>query len=328
MLSPEQIAALNEDLDAGVVSTRSQGGKDLSYVEAHYCIRRANEIFGFGGWRRRTLSNELISFEDDVTKTDRDGNQIMRNGEPVVGWRVAYLAHVEVAVSIGDEWVATTGTGFGESTSYISPGQAHENAAKEAESDAMKRALICWGDQFGLALYDKAQAHVEGTVARGSGGSRPSSGGGGNGGGNGGGGPCPDCGRTMTLRTRRDGSSSFWGCPGYPSCRRTFNAGAAPWEAEIAAAVPEAVRIAEGEEDPFGDTAPSSTAAPMISSEAQMKREASRMGVGSKEEYEGLFAAVCETLWGGVPAQLTTLTPQHWGEVYEAMKKRVAERVT
>jgi ssDNA-binding Zn-finger/Zn-ribbon topoisomerase 1 len=132
----------------------------------------------------------------------------------------------------------------------------------------------------------------------------------------------------MTLRTRRDGSSSFWGCPGYPSCRRTFNAGAAPWEAEIAAAVPEAVRIAEGEEDPFGDTAPSSTAAPMISSEAQMKREASRMGVGSKEEYEGLFAAVCETLWGGVPAQLTTLTPQHWGEVYEAMKKRVAERVT
>ncbi|MDM7954732.1 MAG: Rad52/Rad22 family DNA repair protein [Cyanobium sp. CZS 25K] len=34
-------------------------------------------------------------------------------------------------------------------------GQAHESALKEAETDAMKRALMTFGHPFGLALYDK-----------------------------------------------------------------------------------------------------------------------------------------------------------------------------
>jgi recombination DNA repair RAD52 pathway protein len=32
---------------------------------------------------------------------------------------------------------------------------------KEAETDAMKRAAITFGDRFGLALYDKSQSHVD-----------------------------------------------------------------------------------------------------------------------------------------------------------------------
>nr|WP_233130301.1 Rad52/Rad22 family DNA repair protein [Synechococcus sp. 1G10] len=36
-------------------------------------------------------------------------------------------------------------------------GQAHESALKEAETDAMKRALMTFGNPFGLALYDKQQ---------------------------------------------------------------------------------------------------------------------------------------------------------------------------
>ena len=39
-------------------------------------------------------------------------------------------------------------------------GQAHESALKEAETDAMKRALMTFGNPFGLALYDKAQRQV------------------------------------------------------------------------------------------------------------------------------------------------------------------------
>jgi len=35
-----------------------------------------------------------------------------------------------------------------------------ESAAKEAETDAMKRALMTFGNPFGLALYDKSKAHV------------------------------------------------------------------------------------------------------------------------------------------------------------------------
>ncbi len=39
-------------------------------------------------------------------------------------------------------------------------GQAHESALKEAETDAMKRAFMTFGNPFGLALYDKTQANV------------------------------------------------------------------------------------------------------------------------------------------------------------------------
>jgi hypothetical protein len=42
------------------------------------------------------------------------------------------------------------------------PGEAHESAIKEAETDAMKRALSTFGNPFGLALYDKEQQNVRG----------------------------------------------------------------------------------------------------------------------------------------------------------------------
>ena len=37
---------------------------------------------------------------------------------------------------------------------------AVENGIKGAETDAMKRAFLTFGDQFGLALYDKKREHV------------------------------------------------------------------------------------------------------------------------------------------------------------------------
>jgi len=44
-------------------------------------------------------------------------------------------------------------------------GQAHESALKEAETDAMKRALMTFGNPFGLALYDKRQREVTSSAA-------------------------------------------------------------------------------------------------------------------------------------------------------------------
>jgi hypothetical protein len=38
--------------------------------------------------------------------------------------------------------------------------QTHESALKEAETDATKRALMTFGNAFGLALYDKQQRQV------------------------------------------------------------------------------------------------------------------------------------------------------------------------
>jgi recombination DNA repair RAD52 pathway protein len=45
-------------------------------------------------------------------------------------------------------------------------GQAHESALKEAETDAMKRALMTFGNPFGLALYDKRQREVTSSAAQ------------------------------------------------------------------------------------------------------------------------------------------------------------------
>ena len=46
-------------------------------------------------------------------------------------------------------------------------GQAHESAIKEAETDAMKRALMTFGNPFGLALYDKQQRQVSSAASQG-----------------------------------------------------------------------------------------------------------------------------------------------------------------
>jgi len=52
-------------------------------------------------------------------------------------------------------------------------GQAHESAIKEAETDAMKRALMTFGNPFGLALYDKQQRQVSTAGGQGEGPQRP-----------------------------------------------------------------------------------------------------------------------------------------------------------
>jgi len=202
-LSDTQIDALNAPLDPAAISTRE--GK-YDYVEGHYCIRKMNAIFGFGNWQRRTLQNEVVMEEEYTNDKGRDG------------WRVAYRALVEVAVLIDGDWRYYEGTGYGDATIYNDNshlGAAHESASKEAETDSMKRAMICLGDQFGLALYDNERAHVGeggGTTQR-----RPQQQQQAQGDGR----SCPDCGKPMALRTRKDGSSQFYGCTGYPGCKHT-----------------------------------------------------------------------------------------------------------
>ena len=148
MLTPEQYEQLTKPLCPDAVKTRTQGKAQLSYVEGHYAIRKANEIFGFDGWTRRTVKMDRV-VNDNEYKTKRG-----------VASLVAYIAQVQVSVRVGDDWITTDGFGYGEGIDYNNPGQAHESAVKEAETDAMKRALIKFGDQFGLALYDKDQEHV------------------------------------------------------------------------------------------------------------------------------------------------------------------------
>ena len=62
-------------------------------------------------------------------------------------------------VRAGDTVICREGSGVGHG-SGATLGEAHESALKEAETDAMKRALATFGNRFGLALYDKNQNGV------------------------------------------------------------------------------------------------------------------------------------------------------------------------
>jgi len=66
---------------------------------------------------------------------------------------------VRIRVRAGDILICRDGHGSG-TASGSSPGEAHETAVKEAETDATKRALVTFGNLFGLCLYDKDRKQV------------------------------------------------------------------------------------------------------------------------------------------------------------------------
>jgi DNA repair and recombination protein RAD52 len=136
-----------------VHSREGSGGKKLSYLKTHDVKRTANRIFGYDGWSY--VVEELVSL----------GSEPFVNSRGREGTRVGYRA--TVAVTIGD--VRRGDVGYGDAMEYneskITP---HELASKEAVSDALKRCLSSWGDQFGLGLYgaDPTSDTVEQPVER------------------------------------------------------------------------------------------------------------------------------------------------------------------
>jgi len=138
-----QITSLKAKLSRSRVAQRKQGNGNVSYVEGWHCIAEANRIFGFDAWDRETVDLRQLGEPRIV-----DGKS-----------RVAYSARVRISVRANGVTVAREGSGFGSGIDR-DLGQAHESALKEAETDAMKRALMTFGNPFGLALYDKTRANV------------------------------------------------------------------------------------------------------------------------------------------------------------------------
>lgn len=149
MFSEQQKKDLAANLSAANVKTRSQSGRNLSFVEGWHVIAEANRIFGFDGWTSETVSNVLVS---------EKSREIGQSKTP--GFGVTYMARVRITVHAGDRQIIREGTGTGHGIDR-DLGQAHESAAKESETDARKRALMTFGNPFGLALYDKEQTNVE-----------------------------------------------------------------------------------------------------------------------------------------------------------------------
>lgn len=139
--TPEQTKALSGKLHPDNVKKNPKG---YDYIEAWHAISEMNRIFGHDGW-------------------DREMIRCVQCGEPYQdakgNWRVGYWATVRIRVHVGDTVVVRDGTGYGSGIGK-DLNDCHEGAVKEAESDAMKRALMTLGNPFGLALYDKEKHGV------------------------------------------------------------------------------------------------------------------------------------------------------------------------
>lgn len=148
--SDSQVVELRRPLDIRNVKTRAvNGGMRSSYIDGQHAIGEANRIFGFGQWDRR-LEDLTLAAE---TEEEAPGG---------ARWRVSYLARVQILVQVLDakENICREGLGAGHGISR-NLGEAHEAAAKSAEMDAMKQALITFGNQFGLGLCGEMQAEVK-----------------------------------------------------------------------------------------------------------------------------------------------------------------------
>lgn len=146
--SKEQLKALEAPLAHEHVSQRKQGTFNLSYIEGWHAIEEANRIFGFASWTREIPDLRCVDESQYTTSKGAKSN------------RCSYIATVRITVytEAGVFPIVREGTGAGHG--FGSLGEAHESASKEAETDAMKRALMTFGNQFGLALYDKRQRNV------------------------------------------------------------------------------------------------------------------------------------------------------------------------
>ena len=151
--SSRQIAWLSAPLDRANVRQREQGRSRVSYLEGWQVIAEANRIFGFDGWERSTLISRCVAEHERPVGRDRKS-----------GWGITYIARVRITITAGNRTLIREGSGAGHGID-MDQGLAHESALKEAETDATKRALMTFGNPFGLALYDKQQRQVSGATA-------------------------------------------------------------------------------------------------------------------------------------------------------------------
>lgn len=139
LFTPEQINQLDQPLDPKRVKHRQGGGgMQLAYLKGHDVIDTANKIFGYGNWGYDLLGVELQ-------------NVLAENGEIIGGY---YAARVKLVVAgcvpVTEEGVCPVQEGRNPRAKI----DAHDMARKGAITDALKRALRCYGDQFGNSLYD------------------------------------------------------------------------------------------------------------------------------------------------------------------------------
>ena len=143
MFNDKQTKALSSELNTDRIKVRDKANIKLSYLEGFDIIDTANNIFGYGNWAYTISSLEQVSQEVNANQN-------------VV---VCYKAIVKVDVYGIDHstMISRQDVGFGTGVAR-NLADAHENSAKEAVTDALKRSLRSFGNQFGNSLYDKSKS--------------------------------------------------------------------------------------------------------------------------------------------------------------------------
>lgn len=142
-------------------------GKGFAHVEAWDIRRHLIRCFGFGGYNTELLSADL------VTERETPASSGGRSRFTVV-YRCAVRLTVKIA---GTELGRWHGIACGDATNLPSVADAHDLALKTADSQALKRAAVNLGDQFGLSLYNNGSPDpvVLSTLAHAAGGDLPAS---------------------------------------------------------------------------------------------------------------------------------------------------------
>lgn len=144
MFNDKQNQLLAYELDSSRIKSRSKGNINLSYLEGFDILETANKIFGYGNWDYR------------ITKLEQVSQETNQNQNIVICYKAiitVVIYDIQHAKQISREDVGF-GTGIAKSLA-----DAHESGAKEAVTDAIKRAFRSFGNQFGNSLYDKSRTH-------------------------------------------------------------------------------------------------------------------------------------------------------------------------
>ena len=180
--SHEQIAELNKALDQRLVSQRKGGGnRTLNYIEGHDAIDQANRIFGYGNWCYEPISLEQVVLIDPIdgvavgieykalvklTVRGAIGPIVDVGSQPVATWSVEDQV---MGRRVNDAKYAKPPREVDESPFTLLEKrnaravivEAHEQAKKGAVTDALKRCLRAYGNQFGNGLYGDGHVNLD-----------------------------------------------------------------------------------------------------------------------------------------------------------------------
>lgn len=146
---------LNQNIPSEVVEEREawRGGPKLSYLSGAYVINRLNEVLGQGYWGY-SIKTMLNVHEGTITQSSGDV------------FTTSYITTLSFFAIIDKHTTTFEEVGYGDGTDKKSKGKAHELAAKESVTDALKRAAKNLGISMGLGLYFKSGEYVDDEVSK------------------------------------------------------------------------------------------------------------------------------------------------------------------